>query len=149
VILQTPEGQFYFNGKSLLPSSERTDEESTTFSGVVYTVKHNRLVRLESDKEIEVLDFGRDGLPDDEVRDISLSPNGELYVATSSGIGILSQEGKWRHLTGRNGGLPVDDVTCLSVAADGTLWVGTRVGAARRWPNGPLASGIIVWARAG
>ena len=135
-ILQTRGGQFYFDGKSLRPSSEKINEEAVTFNGAIFAVKDNRLVRLESGKAIPVLDFGRDGLPDDEVRDIALSPNGELYVATASGIGILSKEGKWRHLTGRTGGLPVDDVTCLSFAADGTLWVGTKVGAARRRPNG-------------
>ena len=127
---------FYFDGKSLHPASEKINEEAVTFNGAIFAVKDNRLVRLESGKAIPILDFGRDGLPDDEVRDIALSPNGELYVATASGIGILSKEGKWRHLTGRTGGLPVDDVTCLSFAADGTLWVGTKVGAARRWPNG-------------
>ena len=93
-------------------------------------------MRLESSEATPILDFGRDGLPDDDVRDIAVSPDGELYVATASGIGILSKEKKWRHLTGRDGGLPVEDVMCLSFAADGTLWVGTKVGAARRWPNG-------------
>ena len=135
-ILQTRGGQFYFDGNSLLPASEKINEEAVTFNGAIFAVKDNRLVRLESGKAIPILDFGRDGLPDDEVRDIALSPDGELYVATASGIGILSKEGKWRHLTGRTGGLPVDDVTCLSFAADGTLWVGTKVGAARRRPNG-------------
>ena len=135
-IVQTRGGQFYFDGKSLLPASEKINEETVTFNGAIFAVKDNRLVRLESGKPTPVLDFGRDGLPDDDVRDIALSPGGELYVATASGIGILSKEGKWRHLTGRNGGLPVDDVTCLSFAADGTLWVGTKVGAARRQSNG-------------
>ena len=108
-----------------------------TFNGATYSIKDGRLhVQRESQEQPHaILEFGRDGLPDDEVRDIALSPDGELYVATASGIGILSKEGKWRHLTGRNGGLPVEDVTCLSFAADGTLWVGTKVGAARRWPE--------------
>jgi Two component regulator propeller len=136
VILQTRGGQFLFNGKSLLPSSEKINEEAVRFNGAIFAVKDNRLVRVESGKASPVLDFGRDGLPDDEARDVALSPNGELYVATASGIGVLSKERKWRHLTGRSGGLPVDDVTCLTFAADGTLWVGTKIGAARRWPNG-------------
>src|SRR6478672_3038353 len=135
-ILQTRGGQFYFDGKSLVPAPEKISDDAVTFNGAIFAVKDHRLVRLESGKAMPVLDFGRNGLPDIDVRDIALSPNGELYVATASGIGILSKEGKWRHLTGRTGGLPVDDVTCLSFAADGTLWVGTKVGAARRWPNG-------------
>ncbi|HEY3394053.1 MAG TPA: two-component regulator propeller domain-containing protein [Lacipirellulaceae bacterium] len=136
VILHTSGGQFYFDGKSLLPELKAASEDTVTFSGAIYAVRNDRLVRLESGKATPILDFGRDGLPDDEVRDIALSPDGELYASTASGIGILSKDGKWRHLTGRNGGLPVEDVTCLSFAADGTLWVGTKVGAARRRPSG-------------
>jgi hypothetical protein len=135
-IVQTRGGQFYANGNSLVQTSEKPSEESLTFNGQKYVIKDYRLVRLESAKANPILDFGRDGLPDDEVRDIAISPDGELYAATGAGIGILSQEGKWRHLTGRTGGLPVDDATCLSFAADGTLWVGTKVGAARRQPDG-------------
>jgi hypothetical protein len=136
VILHTIGGQFYFDGKLLVPESKAASEDTVTFSGAMYAVRNDRLVRLESGKAIPILAFGRDGLPDDEVRDMALSQDGELYVATASGIGILSKEGKWRHLTGRDGGLPVEDVTCLSFSADGTLWVGTKIGAARRWPNG-------------
>ncbi len=135
-ILRTRSGQFYFNGKSLAPVSAETNEQPVSFNGSTFAVRDNRLVSLKSGKATAVLEFGRDGLPDDDVRDIALRPDGELYVATASGIGILSKEGKWWHLTGRAGGLPVDDATCLSFAADGTLWVGTKVGAARRWPNG-------------
>jgi hypothetical protein len=134
--IQMREGQLYFNDKSLLQASEKTDENAATFNGTTYAVKDNRLLRLQSGKATPVLDFGRDGLPDDEVRDIAVSPNGELYVGTAAGIGILSKDRKWRHLTGKDGGLPVEDVTCLSFDGDGTLWVGTKVGAARRWPDG-------------
>jgi hypothetical protein len=136
VILRTQRGQFYFDGDSLVPSSEKTNDDTVSMNGANFQVKDNRLVRIESGQAIPVLEFGRDGLPDDDVRDIALSPEGELYVATASGIGILPKDGQWRHLTGRDGGLPVDDVTCLSFDADGTLWVGTKLGAARRWPNG-------------
>jgi Two component regulator propeller len=136
VILHTSGGQFYFDGKSLLPEAEAAGEVTETFAGAIYAVRNDRLVRLESGKAVPILDFGRDGLPDDEVRDIALSPEGELYAATAAGIGILSKDGKWRHLTGRAGGLPVEDVTCLSFDTDGSLWVGTKIGAARRWPNG-------------
>ena len=146
VILQTRGGQFYFNGNSLVPASEKTTEEAVSFNGAIFAVKDNRLVRLESGKAIPILEFGRDGLPDDDVRDIALSPDGELYVATASGIGILSKDGKWRHLTGRDGGLPVDDVTCLSFAADGTLWVARK---SARHGAGRMVNGIIAWVRGG
>jgi hypothetical protein len=135
-ILHTRGGQFWFNGSALVPDRVEVAEGRVKLNGAIYAVKDDRLVRLESEKANPILDFGRDGLPDDEVRDIALSPDGELYAATASGIGILSKDGKWRHLTGRNGGLPVEDVTCLSFDKDGTLWVGTKVGAARRWPYG-------------
>jgi hypothetical protein len=135
-ILHTRDGQFLFNGSALIPERVGVVEDGVKFNGVTYAVEDSRLVRLESGKSNPVLDFGRDGLPDDDVRDIALSPDGELYVGTASGIGILCKEGEWRHLSGRNGGLPVEDVTCLSFDNGGTLWVGTKVGAARRWPNG-------------
>jgi hypothetical protein len=109
-ILHTGSGQFYFDGKSLAPTSENASDESLSFNGALFALKENRLVRLESGKSTPILDFGRDGMPDDDVRDIAVSPEGQLYAATASGIGILSQDGKWRHLTGRNGGLPVEDV---------------------------------------
>jgi hypothetical protein len=134
---------FHFDGKSLSPTSEGPPEmKPLTVNGASYAVKGGHLhVKFKDSKSpLAVREFGQDGLPDDDVRDIALSPDGELYVATASGIGILSKagtkDGKWRHLTGRDGGLPVEDVTCLSFADDGTLWVGTKVGAARRWPNG-------------
>ncbi len=140
VILQTRDGQFHCDGKSLKPISTPRPPggNEVTCNGAIYALKDGHLtVQSEGSKSLRrVLEYGRDGLPDDEIRAIACSPGGELYVATASGIGILSQEGKWRHLTGRDGGLPVNDVTCLSFAADGTLWVGTRVGAARRWPSG-------------
>jgi hypothetical protein len=135
-VLYTRAGQFVFNGSVLVAKRVAAVDGKVTFNRAIYAVRDDRLVRLESEIAIPILDFGRDGLPDDEVRDVALSQDGELYVATASGIGILSKEGKWRHLTGRNGGLPVEDVTCLSFDKDGTLWVGTKVGAARRWPNG-------------
>jgi hypothetical protein len=141
VILQSRNGQFHFDGKSLEPTTQKSKPKPVEVNGANYAVKDSHLyVTFASQSPLAILEFGRDGLPDDDVRDIALSPDGELYVATASGIGILSKEGakegKWRHLTGRKGGLPVEDVTCLSFADDGTLWVGTKVGAARRWPNG-------------
>jgi Two component regulator propeller len=138
VILLTSTGPLEFDGKSLKPaSSKATEDKPIVVNGATYSIKDGRLyAQRDGQKTAPVLAFGRDGLPDDDVRDIALSPSGELYAATASGIGILDKDGKWRHLTGRDGGLPVEDVTCLSFADDGTLWVGTKVGAARRWPNG-------------
>lgn len=115
------------------------------FGGFDYDVRDGALVRIGPAGPSRVLEFGRDGLPDDEVRAIAASPAregapSELYVATAGGIGVLSAEGenagKWRHLTGRQGGLPIDDATALSFAPDGTLWVGTKFGAARRKTDG-------------
>lgn len=138
VIVETEGGQLYFDGHSLTPTTaeKRAAEKQVTFNGTTFAIQKNRLVRLENGKANPVLEFGRDGLPDDDVRDLALSPGGALCVATASGIGTLSKDGKWRHVTGKSGGLPVEDVTCLSFADDGTLWVGTKVGAARRHPNG-------------
>lgn len=132
VFVLSEAGAFRFDGAALVQGSGAPRAKEVDFRGTKYAVRDGRLVRLESGQAIPVLDFGRDGLPDDEARDLAVSPEGELYVATASGIGILSADGKWRHLTGRQGGLPIEDVTCLSFAPDGALWVGTRSGAARR-----------------
>lgn len=136
VHVHTAGGALVFDGSRFAPAAAERGPDEVDFRGATYAVREGRLVRIESGAVVPVLDFGRDGLPDDEARDVAVSPDGELYVATASGIGILSPDGKWRHLTGRRGGLPVDDATCLSFADDGTLWVGTRVGAARRNPDG-------------
>jgi hypothetical protein len=139
-ILLTRGGTFYFDGKSLEPTKAvQPVAKVLTVNGVTYSIDDGRHLHAQptpQSQPLVVAEFGRDGLPDDDVRDIALSPNGELFVATASGIGILSKKGEWRHLTGRKGGLPVEDVTCLSFADDGTLWVGTKIGAARRRPNG-------------
>lgn len=101
-----------------------------------YAVIDGRLQRNGPGGPTPVEDFGRDGLPDDDVSAIALGPGGELYAATPMGIGILSVAGKWRHLTGHEGGLPVNDTTSISFASDGGMWVGTAVGAAYRSPSG-------------
>ncbi|MBI1785733.1 hypothetical protein HYR69_11370 [Candidatus Sumerlaeota bacterium] len=107
-----------------------------TLGEKILMVEGSRLLRSVDGGFEPILEAGRNGLPDTDVRDIGLSRDGEVYVATASGIGILNIMGGWRRLTGREGGLPVEDVTSISFASDGTLWAGTAHGAARRSPSG-------------
>jgi ligand-binding sensor domain-containing protein len=62
------------------------------------------------------------------IRDIQVTPGGELWLATPSGINRLS-DGRWRGYSTDNG-LPGADVRELAWAYD-TLWAATNLGLAR------------------
>jgi ligand-binding sensor domain-containing protein len=62
------------------------------------------------------------------IRDIQIAPDGELWLATPSGINRLS-DGRWRGYT-TDHGLPGADVRELAWAYD-TLWAATNLGLAR------------------
>jgi hypothetical protein len=94
--------------------------------------------------------FGR-GLPSGQINAVLVTKNGNVYVATASGLGKSQDKGKtWTFIRGRNYGekvkgllggapqgwqdlsglkarlLPEDYVTCLKEDADGNLYLGFR-----------------------
>ncbi len=136
VIIDTADGAFQFKDGEAVSLSVEPSEKRVQIGEMTYKLEGSRLLHGRGDDLDPVLEYGKNGLPDSDVRDLKMSPDGTLYVATASGIGILEPAGGWKHLTGREGGLPVNDATSLSFAPDGTLWVGTAVGAARRSSEG-------------
>ncbi len=136
VVVLTKTGPSEVRSGKTSPASVPGISNQVKLGDATYAIVDSRLVKVTLQGNQPITDIGKRGLPDSDARNVALSPNGELYVATASGIGILSPDGKWRHLTGKEGGLPVNDVTCLSFAPDGTLWVGTKIGAARRNKDG-------------
>ncbi len=86
-----------------------------------YDGEHVALYRHSEDGE---------SLIDNNVRDIYVSPSGDLYIATGKGISRFDRVDKWKDVNGKKAGLPYEDVLTVT-GTDGTLWVGTSIGAAR------------------
>jgi len=67
-----------------------------------------------------------DGLAGDSVRDIVQSNDGQLWIATSSGLSRYDGH-IFRNFTDEDG-LPKGEVLSLALDAEGTLWIGTENG---------------------
>ncbi len=94
-----------------------------------------------------------DGLGDAFVYDILKAKNGDIWVATWSGVnrvlgGDLYNRSKWDLFTEENtkGGLPNDWVYGLAEGKDGKIWLGTEGGLALfadgKWTNWQHANGL-------
>jgi ligand-binding sensor domain-containing protein len=94
-----------------------------------------------------------EGLGDAFVYDVLQAKNGDLWIATWSGVnrvrgGDLKDRSKWELHTveSTKGGLPNDWVYGLAEGKDGEMWLGTEGGLARfkdgRWDNWNHAKGL-------
>jgi ligand-binding sensor domain-containing protein len=94
-----------------------------------------------------------EGLGDAFVYDVLTARNGDLWIATWSGVnrvrgGRLRERAAWdlHTVASTGGGLPNDWVYGLAEGPDGTLWLGTEGGLARlqdgRWQNWNHARGL-------
>lgn len=94
-----------------------------------------------------------EGLGDAFVYDVLKAKNGDLWIATWSGVnrvrgGDLKDRSKWELYTVENtkGGLPNDWVYGLAEGRNGEIWLGTEGGLARfnqgRWDNWNHAKGL-------
>jgi len=66
-----------------------------------------------------------------EVRDYTIAPNGDHYMATTGGVTVLNPENDVvRTLINviGNGNLPANSITGFAEALDGNLWIGTTEG---------------------
>ena len=76
------------------------------------------------------------GLPDDDVRVITLGSDGRVYAGTAGGVGIFDPNsgpaGTWETVPVGPGGLESGEVTSLGIDASGNLWIGTTNGLYRR-----------------
>lgn len=78
--------------------------------------------------------YGVNGPLSSVVRALALDPAGRLWVGTPLGLSILSTEGEWSHIRGKDG-LPVEDVTALGFDNRGRAWIGTTRGAVQYRPD--------------
>jgi hypothetical protein len=72
--------------------------------------------------------YGSQGPLATEITALASDSHGNLYIGTPVGLSVLSPEGTWRSVQGRQG-LPVEDITALAVDKDDRLWIGTSRGA--------------------
>jgi ligand-binding sensor domain-containing protein len=94
-----------------------------------------------------------EGLGDAFVYDVLEASNGDVWIATGSGVnhvrgGALRERAKWQLHTveSTDGGLPSDRVYALAQGKDGGLWFATEGGLARfhrgKWSNWSGAKGL-------
>ena len=94
-----------------------------------------------------------DGLADQFVYDVRQARNGDVWIATWSGVnhvkdGDLDNPGKWETYTveNTNGGLPNPWVYGLGEGKDGTMWFATEYGLARfkdgKWRHWQHSDGL-------
>jgi signal transduction histidine kinase/ligand-binding sensor domain-containing protein/CheY-like chemotaxis protein len=77
-----------------------------------------------------------DGLPDDDVRDLLLAPDGDVWVATERGVARI--RGRNVVAYGASAGLPDEQVHALARDGTGRLWAATQRGLAY-WSDGRFA----------
>ena len=76
-------------------------------------------------------------LPTDEIRDIILSPEGMVFLATDAGIVTRAADDEWMTMD-EDDGLPSLDVWDLDIDARNRMWAATSAGAVRLFgPDGP------------
>lgn len=79
-------------------------------------------------------------LPSDRVNDLTLGPDGRVWIATSEGAAGVEPDGTgWELLTTRNG-LPTDAIQVIRVAGNGDLWIGTNRGVSVRSRDGRVVT---------
>lgn len=72
----------------------------------------------------------------DAIRQIAATPEGVIWVGTTSGLSIY-EGGTFTNVGSRIGGLPNAEITALAVDAEGGAWVGTRANGLTRMVRNP------------
>jgi ligand-binding sensor domain-containing protein len=72
------------------------------------------------------------GLPDNEVNDIGITPDGKVWAGTGFGGLAMFDGTRWRWFTTQQG-LPADGISDINVSTDGTLWIGYSNGCVSRF----------------
>jgi signal transduction histidine kinase/CheY-like chemotaxis protein/ligand-binding sensor domain-containing protein len=89
------------------------------------------------DPKVAITQYGHevwttaDGLPHNSIRAIAQTPDGYLWVATSSGLARFDGVGFTVFTPANSPGLMDDRLTTLAAAGDGALWIGTGAGVFR------------------
>lgn len=93
------------------------------------------LIRIGSDGQMEALTH-ENGLPNNEVYDVSVDQEGNLWVAITSGGGILRlSDGKFINY-GVAEGLPKDTITGITKSPDGAIWLAAPLSGIVRMDGG-------------
>ena len=69
-----------------------------------------------------------DGLPTNNLRDIAISGNGEIWLATQQGVVMYDGTSFTTHNTSTHPGLLSNDITCVASTSNGDVWAGTDLG---------------------
>ncbi len=80
-------------------------------------------------------------LPSADVRDVAVTPEGAVWVATAGGAVRWTDDG-FEPFTAAADGLPADDVRAVAVDLDGRPWLATSAGLARVTDGGFDVAGV-------
>ncbi|MBK8497506.1 MAG: hypothetical protein IPL52_01490 [Flavobacteriales bacterium] len=72
-----------------------------------------------------------DGLPTDDLRDVAIAPDGNIWIATGNGVAMFDGTTFTTHNTTTHPGLASNDVMAVAVMSNGDVWAGTDFGASR------------------
>ena len=72
-----------------------------------------------------------DGLASDDVRDVALDSDGNIWLATAAGVATFDGSTFTVHNTTTHPGLASNDITAIAVMSNGDVWAGTDFGASR------------------
>jgi ligand-binding sensor domain-containing protein len=86
-----------------------------------------------------------DGLPDNNVMDVAVDQNNEIWFATQKGVAHFNRA-TWA-VYDTSHGLPDNYVTCIAVASNGNIWAGTDNGVSRfdgaQWVSFTTNDGLV------
>jgi ligand-binding sensor domain-containing protein len=111
----------------------------------VWAVTKGGVVRWDSNSNSSTLYTRNNGLPDNNVTDIGITPDGRVWVGTLFG-GLAAYDGSgWKWYTTQQGLLD-NGITEINVSPEGDLWIGyVRDGVSRfdgsEWTNWKLPQG--------
>src|SRR5438034_7215520 len=78
----------------------------------------------------------QDGLPENRIRAIAQTPDGYLWVGTSSGLARFDGVRFVVYARFNTSAMTADDISALAVARDGSLWAATDGGGLLHYQDG-------------
>lgn len=115
------------------PHAITEDHEGNIWVAVYY----GGLVRISPNGEVDVL-TAQNGLPNEEVYDVSVDREGNVWAAMMNGGGILRlSKNKFTHY-GVAEGFPADGINQITQSKDGAMWFATRLSGVVRMKDGKV-----------
>lgn len=124
------------NGAPQLVDAKATFEDGSTLNASVqrggetwYGTDHGLYRRSAPGAAVERHpDYGVNGPLATRITALAVDAQGTLWVGTPVGLSLLTADGTWRAIRGKDG-MPVEDVTALAISDAGAIWIGTSRGA--------------------